>query len=683
MSLPSSVSIAQRTELLENLIDKIGDYEIGEKPDSRKPGKDGRPGKEGDGDPRRVHERVNKILQRPAARRELYEPYDEFRVSPTKARKEFIEALVKKKEGFLLTPKVSAVQRPISLEEFFKDKHLLELYKKAVAEEYDSKEFREAVFLQATSAYEAPPINAGEASKKSKTPFIAWVTGPSSAGKSHYTPDVIKKITGGKRITKHGELIKTTEGVDLVTSVDGSIEREVCQMRQLVLQAALKEGYTGIKDLNSQTEEKNVFMPKLRGKKGINKIKSKIKKAALAQGLNLAIPVTLTNPPGAVFFLMREMRKYQEKSPYRDKEDPSIVVPVNLVYSEVVGADPETFQETVKGMGDKRAWWGNPENHNIYQDPFKMNNRAIGCESKKYGSKYFMLGRNQGMLGRKKFREAFPKSTYLAIENDTLFVKLDLAHNNILVECSPYDPKAILMSAREYLYWNSDAFRDIRNATDPVSFFVKPDPLHDNILVKCKAEDDGAILMSESEYRNWYSDSFRDIRNATDVEIPLEKKLEKNKEIIILKKRKLLPEKTKQSIIKSSDDDPSLGLTSTENLEENEILKKRRKQESAALILLSLRPYLLQVFLCKEAQYQNNMKVFKASPNFRRLPVNVRDSIEELAEALNINQADLIETIGVWSRLELSKKPITFLKQSLRFHKLPPELIDMIESAKL
>ena len=126
----------------------------------------------------------------------------------------------------------------ISLQELF-GKEGAALYKAAIAEERESKAFRQAVFLQSLKHHPGP-----QWSKR----LILWIAGPSGSGKSYSSDAAIKKI--------EAEVLQNETGLTTgnnVVSIDGGIERNISQMRQLVLQVALQKGYTGISDLHQNT----------------------------------------------------------------------------------------------------------------------------------------------------------------------------------------------------------------------------------------------------------------------------------------------------------------------------------------------------------------------------------------------------------------------------------------------
>lgn len=305
----------------------------------------------------------------------------------------------------------------ISLERFL-DKDGLDLYKKAIKEEMNSTQFRDAVFLKSATYYPGA---------KWKERMILWVAGPSASGKTHATKDVIKMISKNASIME--QLPNNTEG-NHVISIDGSIEREVCQMRQLVLQLALKKGFPGIDGLDDYAKMK---------------LKSKVQKAALTKpDLHIVIPKTFT-----------DLRTKFEIPTFDTLEN------TKQIFSEVVGfaGEDEDFKRRVKLMGDSRAWSQKFDDDHTKDRKLVMNNRDLDCESKKYNPVHFDRGKSGSGSGRDKYLKNTKKDrTYIAITNDLLFVKpiqfADLSHD--LVEFSATDRgPAIKITARDLAKWKT------------------------------------------------------------------------------------------------------------------------------------------------------------------------------------------------------------------------------------
>ena len=126
---------------------------------------------------------------------------------------------------------------PIDAETFL-GKEGLKLYQAALQEEMNSREYRDAVFNQATK------FISGQQLLKRPTIIIA---GPSACGKSSASEKVIDKLKEMPR----------KPGVDsgtYIACVDNGISREVSQMRKLVIRAANMNGYQGISDLHEKSK---------------------------------------------------------------------------------------------------------------------------------------------------------------------------------------------------------------------------------------------------------------------------------------------------------------------------------------------------------------------------------------------------------------------------------------------
>jgi hypothetical protein len=286
----------------------------------------------------------------------------------------------------------------------------LTLYQAAIEEEKDSPTFREAVFLSSMKHYPGA---------KWDKRLILWIAGPSASGKSYTANTVIEKLK-----TDVMESINGSQDGNHVVSVDGGIERELSQMRQLVLQIALKKGYTGISDLQKNTNLS---------------IKRNIREAALStKDLSLVIPCTFTSS-----FHNKAMRKYSRLS--------------NTVhaFSEIVGEEnnPGRFRRTVHRMGNTRAWKSSGFDAAGTTDRvITMNNRQIECESKKYNPRHFHRGIKLSAMARLYFQQINKDQPYLRVTNDLIFVKLE---NNNWVECNEkYPADCVKMAARDFQKWH-------------------------------------------------------------------------------------------------------------------------------------------------------------------------------------------------------------------------------------
>ena len=211
-----------------------------------------------------------------------------------------------------------------------------------------SKEYRDAVFNESTRF--VPGY------KWQTTPVII-IGGPSASGKSYATTEVIKQVD---LLAK----IENDNSGNHITSVDGGVCREVSQMRKLAIRAANIKGYSGIEDLHRQSEV-------------LENAKKCIKKAALEDNkFGLIIPETYSawmNPFGKEKEFMLEITKSNRQ----------------LIFSKVIGENPEKFQEVVRHMGTRRAWL----TEGFEDIELDLNSRENLAESKAYGPTGFTFGK--------------------------------------------------------------------------------------------------------------------------------------------------------------------------------------------------------------------------------------------------------------------------------------------------
>jgi hypothetical protein len=366
--------------------------------------------------------RLNELLGEPGVKK-LYEGIAEPRNPPsTQAREKFINKLIEvinNGKEFKSTEaddkrKNDPAAYAISMEKLL-DKEGVKLYKAAIEEERNSTAFRDAVLLQSTKHYDGP---------KWKEKMVLWVGGPSASGKSYGAEEAVKKV-GKEMMSNEGPINNVGNNV---VSVDGGVERETSQMRQIVLQAALKKGYPGIKDLHELTKLD---------------MKKHVQNAALTNpDLSLVIPCTFTTESVQA---IPQMRQYQK--------DPTI----KQAFSEVIAEKDQNdrFQNSVARMGNSRAWSDIfDEAHTKYRE-ITMNNRDIGCESKKYGASGFSFGKTMSKLARKLFMHLSEenKNRYYAITNDLMFIR-PTSDGKDWMECdAKYKGPVIKLAARDFAKW--------------------------------------------------------------------------------------------------------------------------------------------------------------------------------------------------------------------------------------
>lgn len=333
----------------------------------------------------------------------------------------------------------------------------VKLYKAAMAEEAATKAFRNAVFLRSVKSYYGP-----EWAKK----LVLWIGGPSASGKTFATDGMIAKITRGLGLMP---TVGTRDVDNYVVSIDGAIEREVSQIRQLTLQTALVVGNTGIEDLQDtkpKKAEKSKFH-KIKDKfihagpkkpKVTKKLKDRILQAVQAsdKNLSIAIPETFTK-----FTAKTDKRFSKEFSKFAKDSN-------NLhIYSSVVSSSDsdsrETFRLSVQRMGTSRAFL---KNGKVYSG-ITINNLAIGCESKRYDPGLFSLFYQQGIDKSKEaariYREVQGKysATYdFRITNDLVYIIYD-TENKEWRECNENDSgEVVMITARAFKAWKHECEKE-------------------------------------------------------------------------------------------------------------------------------------------------------------------------------------------------------------------------------
>lgn len=299
----------------------------------------------------------------------------------------------------------------------------LRLYKAAIAEERNSAAFRNAVFLKSVKHYDG-----GKWDKR----LVLWVGGPSASGKSFGAEGVVRRLDQDIMVHSSSDL----SGNDVV-SVDGGIERDVSQMRQMVLQVALSKGFKGIDNLHSHT------------KLGTKKY---VREAAFATSdLNIVLPNTFTAsiPKG---FKADTMRKI------------AALPNVAQVFCDVQAEKGQghRFKRSVGLMGDSRAWY-------MAKTPYAREKITMlapntGAESKRYeGGIKFLAGVAASSRAKQAYLSACKEKRQnpicLVITNDLIFLKLDSTQQQ-WVECGDKENRAKLgdclkMSARDFAAWQS------------------------------------------------------------------------------------------------------------------------------------------------------------------------------------------------------------------------------------
>ncbi len=230
----------------------------------------------------------------------------------------------------------------------------LKLYKKALQEEVNSRAFRDAVFNKSTKYFDGAPLI--------EPPSII-IAGPSACGKSYATDLFLKEV---KNFPKKDE---DTNGI-FFACVDNAIGREVSQMRKLVIRAANKLGYTGVKDIDDHGS-------------ALKDVKDIIKQTAKSEEkFGLLIPETFANPL-KVSGAMNDI--YNLGRP--------------VIFGSIEGHDEKNFKKVVAHMGNTRAW----KTEGFDNVELDLNSTKDLCESKAYGPGGFYFG----LTGSKKAKTIY------------------------------------------------------------------------------------------------------------------------------------------------------------------------------------------------------------------------------------------------------------------------------------
>jgi len=321
----------------------------------------------------------------------------------TQARIEFLTFLHNK---ILIEPDKQAKNAsPIEIKELLGE-HGMNLYKAAINEERNSQNFREAVFVNSCNHYEG---------LKWEKKMVLWVGGPSASGKSFGAQAIINQVeykmpkeianAKAKKDTTGKILISAQGSVEYeydepgndVISIDGGIEREVSQMRQMLLQVALSKGYIGVENLDKT---------KLNTKKYVQKA------AETTDNLSMVIPNTFANP----------FKKRKNKLRMASFEDNDNIEQFFSIVDGEKGLETQ-FQDTVFHSGTTRAWYDPNTQGNFEPTKIKMNNTNIGCESKVYDPNPFSRGQQQS----KKVMAYFERISHVP-DSHTITFTTDLVH---------------------------------------------------------------------------------------------------------------------------------------------------------------------------------------------------------------------------------------------------------------
>jgi hypothetical protein len=338
----------------------------------------------------------------------LYKDCDAYLLAsknPHERREAFIEYVVN-----LLADENNYVsdRQVLDFKEIFGAKGI-ELYLAALEEESFDRHYRHAVFNASTT------FVPGQTWKTSPAIVIA---GPSASGKSHATQRVIQAL-GSLPPALDTTGTPIMDG-NLIACIDGGVIREESQMRKLAIKIAYELGYGGIKDLHDKS-------------KVLENIRTVMNDVLLTESDNFGVLVPETfshwiNP-------FNNYKKFIE----------SLGENRDLIFTQVLGAT-DSFQETVKQMGTRRAW----KNDDTPVD-IDLNSKKGIKESKAYPE----MGFYWGNLGSEKALEFYKKlygdeALTIIIPNDLILLK---KVNNEWVEASAGEPGVELVSQALFEEW--------------------------------------------------------------------------------------------------------------------------------------------------------------------------------------------------------------------------------------
>ena len=287
-------------------------------------------------------------------------------------------------------------------------KELIELYEKALNEEIASKQYRFAVFLNSLL------VSNIQINKR----IIMWVGGPSASGKTSSAKAVYHNLE---------DLLEATNPMSFNATaiiVDGAVLRETSQMRKAIIQAAIKLGYSYIKNLTKLDK----FTTSTN-----RKLKKMLSALAFAENskLNIIIPETFAD----VAFHSK-LYKYKKKIIALNKQSNVLLVNASVVQ----GSTDAEFKKTVAFLGQRRSTLSNlkllqsvEEKHVI-----ELNKKEL-IESKKYKKVGFQRGKSQSQKAAAAMKKM---GIVIQILNDLILIQ--------------HDGEEILVHKDHYNDWKKD-----------------------------------------------------------------------------------------------------------------------------------------------------------------------------------------------------------------------------------
>ncbi|MBF0365864.1 MAG: hypothetical protein HQK50_09840, partial [Oligoflexia bacterium] len=274
----------------------------------------------------------------------------------------------------------------------------LQLFKEALEEERNTQNYRNAVFLSSVKTYHGYHFRAEETGASPAQKHAVWIAGPSSSGKTYSLKNILKEQILIRNAPD--ESAPPPYPPPSFITIDGAIDRELSQMRQLIVRCALSLGYPGISDLHEHT-----FL----------QVKEYVKEAAMRSTnptLHLAIPNTFTEKAEVIVHSIlnlptEDMSKLAEnhfqQMLINIKEDKTSTDSESIILS-TDPADENTlrissmgrFQTRVTFQGERRAFLAPKEVltlQTLEGNPLDLTlsypNQALPIESKIYEKDYF------------------------------------------------------------------------------------------------------------------------------------------------------------------------------------------------------------------------------------------------------------------------------------------------------
>ncbi len=317
-------------------------------------------------------------------------------VSSTKAREAFIKFLLDR--NISKAPAINKSATPLNT---LLGKEGAKLYKAALAEEHNSKEFRAAVYLAASSKRGSEKVD----------PKVVFVVGPSAAGKSSGLEAVIKEV--------YPESGKENEaGQNKLTAIDGAVERELSHTSHLLLTFANHQGYQGVVGLHAGENDKEV--------KSIKKCVLAAVQKNRTQDISLIMPETFSGyGVGGQIGVEGVSKNRLKAGKLGELINFAAKTKREAILIGIVGEDSKDFQNAVSVMGNKRAWAQMGS-----ETPEISPEAKLSCESKQYGAGGFSFGVAGSDAATKAFKEEVLKHSglkarHFTITNDLVAYKKD------------------------------------------------------------------------------------------------------------------------------------------------------------------------------------------------------------------------------------------------------------------